>query len=106
MANIRVDIEHRPNGVLAKYLIAKNMPDLASLTIKRLARFMKHELDMECSKERLLDPFWLEARAILKTALASQRLHVGGCVYKVMRVEAYPDYEILFEKEGVENGYH
>ena len=93
----------KADGVLAKYLISKDLPDVATLTIKRLAKYMKKELGIECEKARLMDPFWLQARTILKTAFAGHKLHVAGEVYHVKRVEAYPDYEILFEKEGVDN---
>lgn len=97
----------RLDGVLAKYLTSKDMPDVATLTIKRLARFMKKELGMACEEKKLMDPFWLEARTVLKTALATHKLQVGDESYFVRRVEAYPDYEILFEREGAENnGYH
>lgn len=102
-----VEDKENPGGVLAKYLISRNLPDYTTVTIKRLARFMKNELGVQREEKRLMDPFWLEARSILKTALMGHKVSVNGNTYLVKRVEAYPDYEILFEREGAEhNGDH
>lgn len=93
----------RFDGVLAKYLLSKSLPDDATLTIKRLAKYMKHELGIEGDGERIMDPFWVQARQILRTALNSHKVKVGDEVYVVQRVESWPDYKVVFQREGAEN---
>ncbi len=44
---MREDEDKKKCGVLAKYLISKNLPDYTTVTIKRLARFMKTELGVK-----------------------------------------------------------
>lgn len=94
-----MDPEHQ-DGIVEKYILAKGTPESLQISIKRLAKFMaklggKKEYDMS---------LWNRARFILRGYYASGYAVVGEFKYRVRRVEAWPDYILAFEIEGVENG--
>jgi len=94
-----MDTEHQ-DGIVEKYILAKGKPVSIQITIKRLAKFMAQQLgDEEYAKS-----LWHRARYILRGYCASGYAEVDGTRYIVQRVEAYPDYKLAFEIEGVENG--
>lgn len=115
-----MDEKSHQDGVIAKYVIFKGHPDTLKINIVRLAKYMATKLteDAKASlpKEQAIDlsrkgynrDLWSRSRWDLRTAVIAQRVLVGGLTYSAKRVEgAFPGYEIVLEREGLEdNGTH
>lgn len=113
----------RQDGMIAKYIISKGMPDTLKITCKRLARFCASKLPSEAfsdlSKEELVDlsrkgyfrTLRLKARDDLRRAIINSPkfpVMANGKAYTAKRVEeTWPDYTVVLElKELDENGTH
>jgi len=94
-----MDPEHQ-DGIVEKYILAKGKPESLQISIKRLAKFMAKKAGMKQYDMSL----WNRARHILRGYLTSGYAYVDGTKYIVHRVEAWPDYRLVFEIEGIENG--
>lgn len=90
----------RRQGIVEKYILAKGKPESVQITIRRLARFMAKQQGVKQYDRSL----WNRARYILRGYCTSGYAYVDGIGYKVQRVEAWPDYKLVFEMEGIENG--
>ena len=111
--------EHQ-DGMIAKYISSKGMPDTLEITCKRLAKFCASKLPKDAlsdlSKEELVDlsrkgyfrSLREKARYDLRTAIIAKSVAVNGKVYNAKRVEeSWPEYRIALElKELDENGAH
>lgn len=109
-----VETEHQ-DGMIARYIISKGMPESIQITSKRLARFcatclskeVVSDLPSEDTKELNRKGFTprlrLKARDDLRNAYKAQRVLVDGRSYRVMRVEDWPEYHIALELEGLDS---
>lgn len=91
-----MDPEHQ-DGIVEKYILAKGKPESVQISIKRLALFIAKKM----GKSKYDKSLWNRARYILRGYLSSGYAYVDGVRYKVRRVEAYPDYILTFEIEGI-----
>ena len=94
-----MDPEHQ-DGIVEKYILAKGKPESIGISIVRLARFMAEQ----SGRQRYDKSLWNRARYILRGFLSSHYVEVDGTRYIVQRVEAWPDYKLFFEIEGIDNG--
>lgn len=111
--------EHQ-DGMIAKYISSKGMPDTLEITCKRLAKFCASKLPKDAlsdlSKEELVDlsrkgyfrDLRVKARYDLRTLIVAKSISINGKVYNAKRVEeSWPEYRIALElKELDENGAH
>jgi len=114
--------EHQ-DGMIAKYIVSKGMPDTIEITCKRLARFCASKLPpdvlSDLSKEERVDlsrkgyfrSIRLKARDDLRRAVINSPKYpviANGKAYNAKRVEeSWPEYRIALElKELDENGAH
>ena len=88
------------DGIVEKYILAKGKPESVEISIIRLAKFMAKEAGRKTYDKSL----WNRARYILRGFLSSHYADVDGTRYIVQRVEAWPDYKLAFEIEGIDNG--
>lgn len=88
------------DGIVEKYILAKGKPESVEISIIRLAKFMAKE----AGRKRYDKSLWNRARYILRGFLSSHYADVDGTRYIVQRVEAWPDYKLAFEIEGIDNG--
>ena len=93
-------LEHH-DGIVERYILAKGKPESLQITIKRLAKFMANEFGMKAYEYK---EFWNTARSKLRMHLTSGYAMVDVTIYKVQRVEAWPEYKLAFEVEGIDNG--
>jgi hypothetical protein len=115
-----MDTNEHQDGMIAKYIASKGMPETIEITCKRLARFCASKLPpevlSELSKEEMVDlsrkgyfrSLRLKARDDLRNAIISKIVTVNGKTYNAKRVEeSWPEYRIALElKELDENGSH
>ena len=111
--------EHQ-DGMIAKYIVSKGLPETIEITCKRLAKFCASKLPKdalsELSKEEAVDlsrkgyfrDLRVQARYDLRTLIIAKSITVNGKVYNAKRVEeSWPEYRIALElKELDENGAH
>ena len=111
--------EHQ-DGMIAKYISSKGMPDTLEITCKRLAKFCASKLPKDAlsdlSKEELVDlsrkgyfrDLRIKARYDLRTVVIAKSISVNSKIYNAKRVEeSWPEYRIALElKELDENGAH
>jgi len=115
-----MDENSHQDGIIAKYIIAKSrdgeLPDTLKINVVRLAKYMGSRLPEDViaslSKEQAIDlsrkgynrDLWSRSRWDLRTAVISQRVLVNGIGYSAKRVEgSFPGYEIVLEREGLED---
>jgi hypothetical protein len=115
-----MDTNEHQDGMIAKYIASKGLPEAIEITCKRLAKFCASKLSREAlselSKEELVDlsrkgyfrSLREKARHDLRTAIITKAVSVDGKVYNAKRVEeSWPEYRIALElKELDENGTH
>lgn len=107
-------VEHQ-DGMIAKYIISKGLPESIQITSKRLARFcashlpstilgqMSHDELKEINKKGYSTKLRTKARDDLRNAYKATQVMANGKVYKVMRVEDWPEYHIALEVEGLDS---
>ena len=88
------------DGIVEKYILAKGKPESLQISIRRLAKFMAKGLGVKEYDKSM----WNRARYILRGYLSNGYAYVDGVKYTVQRVEAWPDYRLAFEIEGLDNG--
>lgn len=111
-----LNIEHQ-DGMIAKYLISKGLPESVEITTKRLARYCASQLSPEVlsklSQDEIkelnlkgyLSRLRYKARDDLRNAYRMQKLVISGKVYRIRRVEDWPEYRIALELEELnDNG--
>jgi len=113
-----MDTNEHQDGMIAKYIVSKGLPETIEITCKRLAKFcaskLPREVLSELSKEELVDlsrkgyfrSLREKARHDLRTAIIAKTVSVNGQVYNAKRVEeSWPEYRIALElTELDENG--
>lgn len=109
-----LDGEHQ-DGMIAKYLISKGLPESIQITSKRLARFctsclpsavlanFSHAELKEISLKGYTRKLMMKARDDLRNAYKAKQVVANGRIYRVMRVEDWPEYHIALEIEGLDN---
>jgi hypothetical protein len=104
----------RQDGMIAKYIISKGLPESIQITSKRLAVFCAKHLSQdavsnlshmelkELGQKRYTDTLRRKARYDLRNAYVAGSVIAASKVYKVMRVEDWPEYHIALELTGVD----